>query len=506
MTLSLRARLLLGLVALVLLGILVADVATYASLKTFLYQRVDQQLRDGIDPAVGALNATYDSHGGPGGPGGPDGHHDNGGALNLPQGTYAAVLGPDGKVVTELVAVFPGQTPTAARPVLPTSPAAGASGAQVITTVAGKNGVAHYELLVTPLSAPAGDFLALGVPLTEVDSTLQQLVQLELLIGALVLLATALLALLIVRFGLRPLARMGAAASAIAGGDLSRRVEPATDKTEIGRLGLALNAMLTQIEAAFAERTESNQRLRRFLADASHELRTPLTSIRGYAEMMRRGAEDRPADAAVARRRIEEEAVRMTALVDDLLLLARLDQGRPLAREAVDLQTIARDAQADALAVAPNRLIQLEAPGSVIVTGDGMRIRQVVGNLVRNALVHTPAGSPVEIALAQHDGRAVLSIADHGPGLPPEAGARVFEPFYRAHAGRSRDRGGSGLGLSIVAAVVTAHGGSVRAVGTPGGGATFLVELPVDPPAPAPQQVPSQLPGTPQAATEGFSG
>jgi two-component system OmpR family sensor kinase len=241
------------------------------------------------------------------------------------------------------------------------------------------------------------------------------------------------------------------------------------------------------------------------VADASHELRTPLTSIRGYAEMMRRGAEDRPADAAVARRRIEEEAVRMTALVDDLLLLARLDQGRPLAREAVDLQTIARDAQADALAVAPNRLIQLEAPETVIVTGDGMRIRQVVGNLVRNALVHTPAGSPVEIALSPQDGRAVLSIADHGPGLPPEAGARVFEPFYRADSGRSRDRGGSGLGLSIVAAVVTAHGGSVRAVGTPGGGATFVVELPLQPPAPESQPSPSPLPAASQAATGGFS-
>jgi two-component system OmpR family sensor kinase len=499
MILSLRARLLLGLVALVLVGILVADVATYASLKTFLYQRVDQQLRDGVSPAVSALNATYETHGG--GPGGP--RHDEG-TPNLPQGTYAAVLGPDGTVVTELVAAFPGQTPSAARPVLPTSLPKGSASSQVITTVAGKNGVAQYELLMTPLSAPAGDFLALGVPLTEVDSTLSQLVQLEMLIGALVLLATALLALVIVRFGLRPLARMGAAASAIAGGDLSRRVDPATDRTEIGRLGLALNAMLTQIEAAFAERTESNQRLRRFLADASHELRTPLTSIRGYAEMMRRGAENKPEDAAVARRRIEEEAVRMTALVDDLLLLARLDQGRPLAREAVDLQAIAHDAQTDALAVAPNRMIQLEAPEAIVITGDGMRIRQVVGNLVRNALVHTPAGTPLEISLAQQDGRALLAIADHGPGLPPEAGARVFEPFYRADAGRSRDRGGSGLGLSIVAAVVAAHGGSVRATTTPGGGATFLVELPLQPALPEPEPARTQFPGAAQAAAEGF--
>ncbi|MEP7105338.1 MAG: HAMP domain-containing sensor histidine kinase [Chloroflexota bacterium] len=502
MTLSLRARLLLGLVALVLVGILVADVATYASLKTFLYQRVDNQLTSGQQSAVAALNASFEPHGG-GGPGGP--HHDPGQQPDLPQGTYAAVLGPDGSVVTELVATFPGQTATSARPAMPTAMPKGSTNTPIITTVSGTGGVAEYRLLVVPLGQPAGDFLALAAPLTEVASTLQQLVSLEALIGALVLLATALLALLIVRFGLRPLARMGAAASAIAGGDLSRRVEPATDQTEIGRLGLALNAMLNQIEAAFAERTESNQRLRRFLADASHELRTPLTSIRGYAEMMRRGAESRPEDAALARRRIEEEAVRMTALVDDLLLLARLDQGRPLAREAVDLQGIARDAQADALAVAPKRMIQLDAEQAVVIAGDAMRIRQVVGNLVRNALVHTPAGTPVEISLAQRDGHALISVADHGPGLPPEAGPRVFEPFYRADAGRSRDRGGSGLGLSIVNAVVAAHGGSVRAVETPGGGATFLVDLPLEAAAPPPSEpVPNQLTGTAQPLAAGF--
>src|SRR5205814_10177498 len=184
----------------------------------------------------------------------------------------------------------------------------------------------------------------------DVSANLAQLLQLELFISLGVVVGTAFLAWLIIQVGLRPLQRMGAVAGTIAAGDLSRRVEPASPKTEIGRLGLALNAMLNQIEAAFAERKASNQRLRRFLADASHELRTPLTSIRGYAEILRRGAEEKPEDAALARRRIEEEAVRMTALVDDLLLLARLDQGRPLARETVDLQLLVQDAQTDALA------------------------------------------------------------------------------------------------------------------------------------------------------------
>jgi two-component system OmpR family sensor kinase len=243
--------------------------------------------------------------------------------------------------------------------------------------------------------------------------------------------------------------------------------------------------MLTQIEAAFAERTSSEQRLRRFVADASHELRTPLTSIRGYAELLRGGAARSPQDSALARRRIEEEADRMSVLVDDMLLLARLDQGRPLEREPVDLLLIAQDALADARAVAPGRRLDLSAPRTVSVTGDEMRLRQVVGNLVRNALVHTPAGTPVEIDLTTPGGVAILTVADHGRGLPASTADRIFEPFFRSDPGRSRDRGGSGLGLSIVAGVVAAHQGAVRVSETPGGGATFSVQLPLAGASPA---------------------
>jgi two-component system OmpR family sensor kinase len=324
-----------------------------------------------------------------------------------------------------------------------------------------------------------GQFVVFAIPLTPVQSTLSQLLLLETIIGLGVLGATVLLALVIIRFALRPLQRMGGVAADIAAGDLTRRVDPATPRTEIGRLGLALNGMLSQIEAAFAERTESNNRLRRFIADASHELRTPLTSIRGYSEMLRRGAGESPTDAELARRRIEEESVRMSTLVDDMLLIARLDQGRPLERKPVDLQSIAADTAADARAVAPQREITMTAPGPVVVEGDDLRLRQVMGNLVRNALVHTPQASAIEISVSTVDSVGRMAVTDHGPGLRPEEMERIFEPFFRADPSRSRDSGGAGLGLSIVNAVVTAHGGQVRVKETAGGGATFEVELPL---------------------------
>jgi two-component system, OmpR family, sensor kinase len=461
--LSLRARLLIGVVALVLAGMVLADAATYLSLQTFLYNQVDQQLVDG---QVGAF-ALF---GGPG-PGGPRGPAP---ANGFPTGTVAERIGPDGTLKDiRWVTAFEQTPDTSSHPQLP---------AQLPTdgrpfTVAGTGSVAHYRVLVG--REEDNDYVVVAIPLSGVDSILRQLVLLEAVIGAVTLLAIALLGLVIVRLELRPLERMGETAAAIAGGDLTRRVEPAGSQTEIGRLGLALNAMLAQIEAAFTERKAIEQRLRRFIADASHELRTPLTSIRGYAEMLRRGAESSPRDAELARRRIEEEAVRMSALVNDLLLLARLDQGRPLEREPVDLRRIAVDAAADASAVAPNRAITLDAPATVVVSGDDMRLRQVIGNLVRNALVHTPTGTPVEIGVRAQDGRASVTVADHGPGLQGDAMSKAFEPFYRADAGRSRDTGGAGLGLSIVAAVVEAHKGSVRVAQTPGGGATFTVELPL---------------------------
>jgi two-component system OmpR family sensor kinase len=373
-----------------------------------------------------------------------------------------------------------GSSASTASPVIPKHlPTTGLDVPAAPYTVDGANGVSKYRMTSWPENSFGGQSVVFAVPLTGVQSTLAQLLQLEALIGLGVLGAIAVLALLIIRIGLKPLQKMGGVAADIAAGDLAKRVEPATSKTEIGRLGLALNGMLSQIEAAFEQRKASEQRLRRFIADASHELRTPLTSIRGYSEMLRRGAEQSPNDADLARRRIEEESVRMSVLVDDMLLIARLDQGRPLEKKPVDLQGIASDAAADARAVAPNREITLTAPGAVVVVGDDTRLRQVLGNLVRNALVHTPPQSAVEIAVSTDDGVGRMSVADHGPGLRPEEINRIFEPFYRADPSRSRDSGGAGLGLSIVSAVVSAHGGQVKVKPTNGGGVTFEVELPL---------------------------
>jgi len=455
MMLSLRARLVVGLVALVLAGLLVADVAAYLRLGGLLQDRVDQQLvamkHQANEPPGGFPHGSpY-----PGPRGGPPGGF----------ATYVAHVQSDGTVIDQTSVSNPPTIPTPLSAVPTDTP----------TTQPGSGG-SDWRLLVSP---DGDDYLVVAVSLSEVDNTLATLVQQDAIIGAAVLLAMVVVTLLIVRLGLRPLERMGQTAEAIAGGDLSRRVSPATPRTEIGRLGLALNGMLSQIESAFAERTQSEQRLRRFIADASHELRTPLTSIRGYAELLRRGAERSPEDSELARRRIEAEATRMSVLVDDMLLLARLDQGRPLEREPVDLLAIVRDARADASAVAPGRDVTLAALEHVVVTGDDMRLRQVVGNLVRNALVYAPPATPIEIGLARRDGHAVLTVADHGPGLPPELASRAFEPFYRGDTGRSRDRGGAGLGLSIVAAVVAAHRGEVRVRQTAGGGATFEVDLPL---------------------------
>jgi two-component system, OmpR family, sensor kinase len=465
MTLSLRGRLLVGVIALTVLGLVVADIATFTSLQNFLVGRIDTQLRAGHSEATRQL----------GGPGG-DGRQPS----SFPVGTVAERVRPDGTVVAFTVTYPFGSTPSEARPVLPKAlPNAGEENTAPPFTVTGTNGVSEFRVTDWPERFFNDDYVVLAIPLNDVATTLNQLLLLEALVTVGVVAAMAILAWLTIQIGLRPLERMGAAAGEIAAGDYSRRVEPATPKTEIGRLGLALNAMLAQIEAAFAERTASENRLRRFIADASHELRTPLTSIRGYSEMLRRGAEESPNDAELARRRIEEESVRMSTLVDDMLLIARLDQGRPLESKPVDLQVIARDAAADARAVAPRREIKLEAPDTVLVAGDDTRLRQVVGNLVRNALVHTPSTTPVEIAVTTNNGTAQLSVSDHGPGLPPGDRARIFEPFYRADASRSRDSGGAGLGLSIVSAVVAAHGGKVKVRETDGGGATFDVELPL---------------------------
>ena len=267
-------------------------------------------------------------------------------------------------------------------------------------------------------------------------------------------------------------------AGEIAAGDLSQRVPEERPGTEASELGDALNSMMTTIEVAFTEKEASEARLRRFVADASHELRTPVTTIRGYAELYRHGGLAESGDLDQAMRRTEQEAVRMASLVDDLLLLARLDEGRPLERHAVDLGVLGVDAAADGRAVAPDRVVTAEVTEGVTVDGDEDRLRQVLGNLIGNALVHTPAGTTVSVRVHHGGGRAVVEVHDDGPGMPEEVAARAFERFSRADTSRSRNGGGAGLGLAIVQAIVVAHGGDVHLASAPGTGTTVRVELP----------------------------
>jgi two-component system OmpR family sensor kinase len=320
---------------------------------------------------------------------------------------------------------------------------------------------------------------------------------------AAVILATA-TGYFMVQRSLRPLRSVEAAAANIAAGDLSTRIPPAQPGTEVGQLTESLNAMLAQIEVAFATRRASEARMRSFVSDASHELRTPLAAIRGYAELYRIGGLADASALSAAMLRVEAEATRMGLLVSDLLTLARLDESRPLARRDVDLLVIAGDALADAAAIAPDRPLALVGiqdtlgpvadpdrlghmgpPGQApVVVGDEAALRRVATNLMANALQHTPPTSPIELAVGSiPGGPAVLEVRDHGPGIPPDKRDKVFDRFFRLDGSRSRDSGGTGLGLAIVAGLVAAHGGVVQVDETAGGGATFRVLLPAGAPA-----------------------
>jgi two-component system OmpR family sensor kinase len=360
--------------------------------------------------------------------------------------------------------------------------------------VRGTDGQSWRVVAVTVQNGQTTAVVVIGLPLASVDDVLKHATLVVTGVGLLTLLLASLIASWTVSRSFRPLARVEKTAAAIAAGDLSRRVEVENPATELGRLSSSLNAMLAHIETAFAARTASEARMRRFAADASHELRTPLVTIRGFSELYRHGALSTDEDVATAMGRIESEAKRMGSMVEDLLLLARLDEQRPLQQKPVDLQLIAHDAMVDTQASDRSRTISLAGlnggpatPAPVL--GDEAKLRQVVGNLVGNALRYTPEGSPIELAVGVRstdgEARSVIEVRDHGPGISEEDAAKVFERFYRADTSRTRETGGSGLGLAIVAAIVGSHGGSVRVEKTDGGGATLVVSLPHREEAPA---------------------
>jgi two-component system OmpR family sensor kinase len=312
-----------------------------------------------------------------------------------------------------------------------------------------------------------------------VDETVAHVVRAVALAALATLGVAAIVSWWLIRSGMRPVDRMIETAAAIAAGDLSRRVPDADPHTELGKLGTALNEMLSQIERSTAARAASEERMRRFVADAAHELRTPLTSLKGHAELYRQGALATPESVARAMGRIESSAGRMGRLVEDLLLLARLDQQRALEREPVDLVALAAEAAADFATLAPDHPFAQQLDGEAVVLGDRIRLRQVIDNLLANARTHTPATTPVRLTVRRCGQAAEMVVADEGPGIPPEAQERVFERFWRADPGRTRKRGGTGLGLAIVASIVAAHGGTVDLASAPGRGAAFTVRLPL---------------------------
>ncbi|HMK63373.1 MAG TPA: HAMP domain-containing sensor histidine kinase [Acidimicrobiales bacterium] len=492
---TLRLRLLLVLVGIVAVGLIIADAVTYTQLDSFLYGRTDQQLAASSDGVGNALSDCLQGVG----PFGPnpavcEQYAQTGAGGSLPTGTWGALLDANGDYVGGTGVFFGTTQSSAAAPNLPDNLPGSISdptGAEYFSAESTGTPYIHYRVLAEAVN---GGTLVIAFPTTDIIATLHRLVWIEGSVTIAVLVALGSLAWWIVRRGLRPLDDMADTAVAIAKGDLTRRVTVPDDgaQTEVGQLGIALNAMLANIEKAFAAQEASEERLRRFLADASHELRTPLTSIRGYAEMFDRGARDRPEDLATSIHHIRTEADRMSDLVNDLLLLARVDHERPLEHETFDLDAVVAQAVHSAQVVAPERKITFADPGVLHVEGDAGRIRQVVDNLLTNALRHTPPATPVEVRLSLQGGHALVEVEDHGSGVAPEDRQKIFEPFHRADVSRARSTGGMGLGLSIVAAIARAHGGSVGVRPGATGGAVFWVRLPlVRPMAPRSDDGPS---------------
>ena len=466
--LSLRARIVLITIVLLATGLGVSDVVVLVALRGPLVDRVDAQLRLTAVALARVPDSVFTPRASPAS-GTP------GQVLDLIDEFYVGLVDDQGRVLRE---IRPGAT-SEAGPALPVLDAAAAS------TREGQpfaDGSGRWRV-VTLRRAPGPGSVVVAAALGPVDTAVARVRTLCLLVGLAVLALLAGAGWFWLRAGLRPLRRVEETSAAIAAGDLSSRVpELAPPRTEIGRLAMSLNGMLGRIETAVAAREASEARMRRFVADVSHEMRTPLAGISGSAELYRMGALPDPGDVDATFGRIEREAQRLGDLVEDLLLLAQLDEGAGVLRPApMDLRTLASDAWHDLRALDPAREVELTTAGEAAVLGDEARLRQVVSNLVGNAIAHTPAGSPVRIFVGIVDGRAVLALADTGPGLTPEQAARVFDRFYRADSSRSRATGGAGLGLSIAYSIVAAHGGVLELETTPGQGATFRLVLPLAP-------------------------
>jgi two-component system, OmpR family, sensor kinase len=464
---SLRTRLAVGVLLLTALGLVVSATVGTLLLRTYLVTQLDHQLAGSGRFADGALPAPPTTTSSPGESGG----------RAFPSPFVLTRLSPSGAVQETVRGSQVSTSPAPDVAGLTTADAQELAG-QPFDVSGVDDASYHYRAVAVPLVDGSGT-VVVAISTASIDETVQRAALAALAVGLLTLGLVGLLSGVVIRLGLKPLDDVEETAERIAAGDLSQRVPDMPEGTEIGRLSASLNGMLGQIETAFQERAESEDRLRRFVADASHELRTPLTSIRGYAELSRSGAITDEEQRRAAIGRIEAEAVRMGVLVDDLLLLARLDQQRPLERREVDLVDLLDSAAAALRAAAPGREVTATLPAELAVVGDAARLRQVVDNLLTNARVHTAEGSPIELTATKDADGAVLVIRDHGPGMSSEDLAHATERFYRGDPSRTRRHGGgSGLGLSIVDAIVTAHGGRLVVASSLAEGTTVTVHLP----------------------------
>jgi len=457
----LRVGLMAATLVLVACGLLASGIAVTSIMRHSLINRIDQTLLDasrGWAQAPRRIPVTPIEGPNPARP---------------PSNFYVRGIDPDGRVWLAV-------NDREAEPLLPDNNDVGP-----VPVTLGSINHSDVQWRAMTVRGPRGELTTVAIDLSDVASTVRALTWSQVGIGVAVLLVLGFVGYAVVHRSLRPLAEVEQTAAAIAAGELDRRVPQRDPRTEVGRLSLALNGMLAQIQNAVAsselsadQARTSEDRMRRFITDASHELRTPLTTIRGFAELYRQGA---ARDVELLMNRIESESRRMGLLVEDLLLLARLDAQRPLEQHRVDLLMLASDAVHDARSVAPKRDITMEVfdgPGTPEVLGDEARLRQILGNLVANALQHTPESAGIAIRVGTREGDAVLEVRDEGPGMTEDDARRVFERFYRTDSSRARTSGGTGLGLSIVDSLVSAHGGTVSVITAPGRGCTFKVSMP----------------------------
>jgi len=451
---SIRTRMTLAIVVLAALAVGTVDVTTFLLLRRDVNAGAAASVRNVAQTAVLSLKS--------------------GGTLSL--ATFAGADRPvlvearnaQGKITARV------GTSDAARVRLPPDLSAHLGHSQEVTVP----GSGRPAFRVIAVRSPGGILIA-AISLNSEVTTLAHLVRLNFVVGTVVLSILAIMAAVVLTRSLRPLRRIAATADAIVAGNLAARVPEAARRSEIGRVATALNRMLTENEAAFAERDATEEKLRRFLADVSHELRTPLTSIRGYAELFRRGASQRPGDLAKAMRAIEDEATRMSTLVEELLLVARLDEGRPLERTPVALDDLAEAAVESARAVEPGRPLSFElTERPLLVAGDRDRLRQALDNLLANVRAHTPPGAPAYLSVSADRDEVVLTVEDSGPGVPESERERIFDRFFRPDTQRHREQGGAGLGLAIVRSIVAAHGGEVGVRPAQPHGSIFEIRLP----------------------------